>query len=292
MANPVIYYSWCWKSLKYNGSTAYTIFWQDFNPPYSDIPDYPDDRDIDTVRCSWETSYDLSQFQMWNEVCFSSFLIRSYDLSWTYNISMRFQKYIWWSYQDAGRTDNFTISMWTYEIYQPRWYVWVDYDEIRNDATQYQWLFNVSCWSWSSWDITVPFTISWLYFDDVKHTPWYIRVQWTNLCYIDASWTSTRWLKHIINYDSSYSPTYVWTDSKWYVWIPDDITDNHIYYVDNNWYIRRTWKTQARLNEDEDYVWSNYAWKIRVSNWNDSWYAHLCYITKNWYKRRIINWWI
>lgn len=281
------------KSLTFNWSTAYTIYGRDFNPRQSDIPDPPSDWDSNTIRASWETSFNLSWFQYGNEVCFcvatfhfSGENLRNTDI----DITMVFQKYsggwqnAWWVYYDTVKFNSASWMQWKWR------YVWIDSDEIWDDATQYRFLVQVSGW-WEYEEFTAPFTISNLSFDTTRHPSWYLWVEWQNLCYTDASYSSTRWYKHKINYDGAYS----WgSGSPWYIWLPTSSTDDHIYYTDANWYVRRTKSSQPRFDEGDDYAWSGNAWYLWVSDgyWAEDWYAHLCYVNNQWYKRRIINWWV
>lgn len=289
MATISTYYIWTGKRFIANDD-SYNIFWRDFNPRQSDIPD-PSTYTKDSFKASWETSFDLAWFQNWNEVCFAVYVIQ-----WTWftvwdslTIDMSFQKYTWW-WQNTGWNDSFTISV-SYANWYYRWwnYVGIDYDEIRTDATQYRFLYTFS-WGGTTEQVTAPFTVSNLSFDAIRHNSWFMWVEWSNLCFIDASWSSTKWYKHKINYDGTYS----WgTWTPWNIWIPKSASDKHIYYVDSNGYVRRTNNSQTRFNSN-DYVWSNKAWFMWVSDgyYADSWYAHLCYIDSAWYKRRICNWWV
>ena len=285
-------YIWTWKSLVYNGNVAYTIFWKDFNPRQSDIPDFPSWWWANSIRTSWETTYDLSWFQYGNEVCFCSPTVEVVWLNGTtISVTMNFQKYLWW-WQNAGWNDSFTFSYNANDYYQAfRYYVGIDDDEIRTDATQYRFLFTLSWW-WESLQMTAPFSISWLSFDTTKHTSGYIWVDWTNLCFIDASSSSSQWYKHIINIDSSYTATSVWSDKAGHIWIPSSTSDDHIYYVDENWYTRRTKSSQTWFDENDASAGSWKEWYVWVpsSKIAENWYAHLCYVNSAWYKRRICNW--
>ena len=294
MASISTYYIWVGKSLKYNGSTAYTIYWRDFNPRQTDIPDPPSDWDRNTVRASGETSYNLSWFQCGNEVCFCTYTLHFVWLrNTTMTVVMRFQKYVSWRV-DAGWEDAYTTSYDSDDWISRHWYyVWIDSDEIWDDATQYRFLIQVSG-GWLEESFTAPFSVSWLSFDSSLHPAGYLWVQWTQLCYTDASYSSSRWYKHIINMDGSYSATNVWSDKAWYIRLPDSTNDNHIYYVDANWYTRRTKESQTRFDSSEASAWSSKAWYIWVSSayWAENWYAHLCYVNNAGLKRRIITWWV
>lgn len=288
MASITAYNSGIWKTLTSMGD-SYTIFWKDFNPTNSDMPMSEPD-----MTASWETSYNLGGFQAGNEVCFGYIV---WEIEWlsntTITYTMRFQEYKW-GWQNAWWVDSFTDSYSGGDYYQSTyWYVWIDSDEIWTDATRYSFLFEASWWGISATHVRLEFTISNLDFDDSLHAAGYLRVQWTHLCYTDASYSSTRWYKHIINMDSSYSATNVWSDKAGSIWLPNNSSDNHIYYIDANWYTRRTKESQAWFDEGHSSAWSSNKWYIRVSNGNtNNWYAHLCYVNNGWYKRRIITWWV
>lgn len=286
MASITTDYIWTWKSLEDEGSTLYTIFWRDFNPRQTDIPDT-----TPTTEASWETSFNLSWFQVGSEVCFCMLRV---SVEWLKNVTisytMRFQKYKnWW--QNAWWVDSYTDSYNSDDYWHhPRWYVWIDSDEIRTDATRYRFLISASWW-WVSWSDSAEFTISSLSFDTSSHPAWYMRVEWTQLCFTDALISSTRWYAHRITPDSSYSASYVGSDKAWYIWIPSTSSNHHIYYIDKNGYERRTNETQTRFSSSDAYAWTSKAWYIWVSNGNmNKGYWHLCYVSKEWYKRRITNW--
>lgn len=281
-----------WKTLT-SFWESYTIFGKDFNPRQSDLPMWDPE-----MTTSWETSYDLSWFQAWNEVCFCALVLyidwlSGVEISYT----MRFQKYVWW-WQNAWWTDSFTDSASYSGYWYSLWYyVGVDWDEIWTDATRYRFLYDISGWGVHT-TTSAEFTVSWLSFDSSLHPAWYLRVQWTQLCFTDWTWgwtpSNKQWYKHIINIDSSYPATNVWSWNAWHIWLPDNSSDDHIYYVDANWYKRRTKASQTWWDEDYAYAGSNKKWYMWVSDGDVSsyGYGHLCYVNNAWYKRRICNWWI
>ena len=131
------------------------------------------------------------------------------------------------------------------------------------------------------------FTVSNLSIDDDTYPSWYMRVEWSHLCYVDGIYNST-WYKHTIAYDSWYS-SYVWSDKAGYIWL-DSSDNSRIYYVDAAWTKRRTYNSSTRYWGNVN-VWSSNKWFMRVSNWDmEDWYWHLCFVTPSWYKRRILNW--
>lgn len=292
MADITMHYIGTGKSLVYNWSVAYTIFWKDFNPRRSDIPDRPADFDTD-ARVSWETSFDLNWFQVGNEVCFCLPIFYITWLSWvTITYEMAFQKYKnWW--QNAGWTDSFTDT-YSAEAYWKIWwyYVGIDDDEIWTDATRYRFLFTATWW-WVSRQFTAEFTVSNLSFDSTLHPSGYMWVDGLHLYFTDGTHWSSGY-KHRINYDSSYTAVNVWTDgNSWCIWLPDSSNDNHIYYIDQYWYKRRTNTSQTWFDENNQSAWSGNKWFMWVSNGGmNDWYGHLCYVNSVGFKRRITNWWV
>lgn len=279
-------YSWVGKSALDDWSTIYTFFWKDFNPINNS--DFRSMVHWD-LRSSWETSYNLSWFQVWTEVCIATFEVKAQWLEGIdLTIDMYFQKYkSWW--QNAWWVDTMYWTPWgSTSWYVFYYYVWVDDDEIWTDATQYRFFVEIT-WGGYTHDIFVPFTISNLSFDTSTHPSWYLWVQWLNLCYTDDYYWSG--YKHIINYDSWYN----WgSGTKWYIRLPNTSTDDHIYYVDAYWTVRRTWPSQKWYDDGDNYAWTSKKWYIRIcpSFSMRDWGGHLCYVNSAWYKRRITNgWW-
>lgn len=294
MATVTLNNIWTGKSLLYDWSVAYTIYGRDFNPRYSDIPEPPSDWDENTIGASWETSFNLSWFQPGSEVCFCSMVATFENVSSdgeTLNVDMVFQKYSWW-WQNAGWIWSDSYSIEDGDIRWWYWYVGVDVDEIWTNASRYRFLVQLYG-SWTSAEYTAEFNVSNLSFDDSLHPSWYIWVDGANINFVDSSYSSVRWYKHIITQDSSYSPTYVWTGKAWSIWIPS-WTDSHIYYIDENGYKRRTNPSQTRFDEGNSSAGSSKSGYIWVSDgyYAEDWYAHLCYVNGSGFKRRIINWWV
>lgn len=292
MATISAYYLNTWKTL-YAEWQSYTIFWRDFNPRQSDIPDPPlDDKTSRTT--SGETSFNLSWFQNGNEVCFWVIVLdfdgfEEWDIA---RLDMIFQKYdggwqnAWWTYW-------WDIELVSDDCWTAYWnYVGIDSDEIWTGATRYRFLYQVEC-NGVYEEFPKEFTISNLSFDDSLHPAWYLWVDGANLNYIDGT-NSSSWYKHIINQDTSYSASFVWASKAWYIWLPSSTSDDHIYYIDENWYKRRTAASQTRFESWDSYAWTSKAWYMWVSDHPraEYWYAHLCYVNKGWYKRRICNWWV
>jgi len=280
-----------WKTLLNNGEPIYTIYWKDFNP-ISDEELW--DMIYGDLTTSWETSFNLSWFQCGNEVCFCAW---DFKFTWltsatTITTDMIFQKYNWW-WMNTWWTYNetFTLQPWWTTRRTYRFYVGVDYDEIWTDATRYRFLFQLYG-SGINYETYKEFGVSNLSFDTTRHPSWYLRVEWGNLCFTDASRSSIRWYKHIINIDTSYSSSYV--GNPWRIWLPDLNTDDHIYYTDVNGYLRRTKTSNKRYDDNDNYAGTSNAWYIWVSNsdWAEDWYAHLCYVNGAGFKRRICNGWI
>lgn len=287
-----VFYTWVGKSLIVNGDTFFTFYWQDFNP---NTPPSPSTWNKNTTYASWETSYNLSWFQVGNEVCCGLFGFENNASSSVYvSWDMYFQKsYNGSTYYNAGWDE----SRWADVAGSGRYfyynYVGVDDDEIWIGANYYRFHIEWSSTDWSSWTINIPFTVSNLSFESGLHKSGYFRVEWNYLCYIDGTWWEmwNNWYgyKHKINYDTGYS---WWSGDPWYVWIPSS-NDNHIYYTSANGTVRRTHISSSWYG----YYWSNYApswakpWMIWVSDGDaEDWYGYLCYVNSQWQLRRMWNW--
>lgn len=270
-------YNKIWKWVMIDWSTMQTFYWEDFNPS-------PFDRPVSFTTVTAKnvtTSFDLVNFQHWHEV-WCGVIQLDFDADYEgylwgdferYDGSRSYDWYTWW---DVG-------PGWSFGAYI---YFWVDDDEVRPWYTKYRIHYNSVDWVIDFY--SPEFTVSNLSFDDSLHRAWFMRVEWSHLCYTDGThWT--RWYKHIIAYDGSYS-TSVWSDNKWYIWL-DSWDNTRIYYVDKNWYRRRTYSSNAWYGWNTN-VWSGNRWYMRVSDWDDSsdWYGHLCFVAPNWSKRRILNW--
>lgn len=281
-----VHNSWVGKSMLIDESTFFTFYWQDFNP---NIPSRPSG--WQSVTTSWETSYNLSWFQVGNEVCCWVFVFLNDSQTDSVYISwdMDFQKsYNGSTYYSAWWSDSSWGSVSKNSRFATYYYVGIDDDEIWLWETYYRFHIEWSSTDWNSWTINIPFTVSNLSFDDSLHKSWYFRVEWNYLCYTD--WTRwSRGYKHKINYDTGYS---WWSGNPWYVWIPSS-NDNHIYYTSANGTVRRTHVSSSWYG----YYWGNYApswaksWMIWVSNWGyQDWYGYLCYVNSRGQLRRMWNW--
>lgn len=276
------------KWITVDGSVLHNYYWDDFNPTNPTRPS-----SWSSVWTSWTTSdFNLSWFQPWNEVwCHARQLDLSSHYSWT--LYWEFLRYNWW-----------WVNSWTLSWYIDWWpdvywwwycYFWVDDDEIRPWYSKYKvhvyWLSDIDFYS-------PEFTVSNLSIDSTLHDAWYMRVEWSYLCYTDWTWWElgnyNQWYKHKIKYDSNFSE-YVWTDYSWMIWLQTDVI-RRIYYVDQYWYKRRTYEAQNWYNYPSwqwRSVWSTYKGKIRCPwNYDDAsdWYWHLCFVNQNWYLMRILNW--
>lgn len=278
---------WIWKWIAYDWSTLFTIYGKMFDP---NVPAAPSS--YSTVSLVNEAySYNLSWFQPWLEVCVCCLEVwnqTSDTISW--NIQCTLQQ---WTGSD--RQDWTTISFWYFNIDPTRRYsnymwVWIDPDEIRPWITQYRFHWE-ACWQ----DFYKAFTVSNLSFDDNPHPAWYLRVEWTNLCYVPPSiysGSSSTWYKHMIQPDLWYSWS-SWKDPG-YIWIPSSSSDHHIYYVNEYWIVCRTKESYAWSWWSSN-VWSNKSWYIRMPPSTSlvperAWYNYLCYVDSGWYKRRMGVW--
>lgn len=281
-----VHNSWVGKSMLIDWSTFFTFYWQDFNP---NVPSRPSE--WQSVTTSWETSYNLSWFQVGNEVCCWVFVFLNDSQTDSVYISwdMDFQKsYNGSTYYSAWWSDSSWGSVSKNSRFATYYYVGVDDDEIWLWETYYRFHVEWSSTDWNSWTINTPFTVSNLSFDDSLHKSWYFRVEWNYLCYTDWTWWS-RGYKHKINYDTGYS---WWSGDPWYVWIPSS-NDNHIYYTSANGTVRRTHTSSSWYG----YYWGNYApswaksWMIWVSDGGyEDWYGYLCYVNSRGQLRRMWNW--
>ena len=261
----------------------YNFYGADFNPTNFVFPSW------NSVSSYQPTSnFDLTNFQPWHEVWCG--VLSFAPEWWTWRVYWDFYRdgsYWWrtrWDVNDGSAAERCVYI-----------YFWVDKDEIRPWYSNYYVHYNSSDWVINFTSPT--FTASNLSIDSTLHRSGYMWISWNHLCYTDNTWDEIwqYWwgYKHKIAYDSSYS-TYVWTDKAWYIRL--DTSDLlRIYYVDENWYRRRTYPSDAWYRPNESYpdvnVWSDKSWYMRVWTWYaEYWYWHLCFIWPNWSKRRILNW--
>lgn len=270
---------WVWKGLEYDWSLIATYYEKDID---QDAPSTTAPHRFEPYNSV--NSFDLSNCGVWSWVwCFAIYRENSYPSSKSLSsTTLTLQAYIGWSWTTRKtKTLSWSISSW--------WYRWWYFDfsvlpwEIRTDATNYRVTWNRTVGS-DTWTITKSFTISNLNIDSTAHTPWYLWIDWLHLCYTDGYW-----YVHEIKTDNSHTPTSVWTDKKWYMWL--ETNDNsRIYYVTQSWYVYRTPAARAWYWWNTN-VWSDKAWYMWVSSWTSasSWRYCLCFIAPNWNKMRIIN---
>lgn len=279
-----VYYQWCWKSLINAWSTFFTFYWKDFNP---NVPSRPSNSKNDMVT-SWETSYNLSWFQVGNEVCCCLFWFENtgssnVDVSW----HMYFEHKIWsqW-YRDWMWDESNWAEVLNNGWYMHYYYAWIDDDEIRPWYTDYRFYIEWSSSDGSHDKIEIPFSVSNLSFDISLHNAGYLRVEWNYLCYTDGT-RGTQWYKHKINYDTGYN---WWSGDPWYLWINTTTWDKYLYYTDSSGTVRRTHYSSAWYWWSWSPSWA-VKWNIRVSNGNyQEGYWYLCFVDNSWEVRRIWNW--
>jgi len=254
----------------------------DFNPT---VPSRPSE--WDSVSAVDETtSFNLSWFQVWNEVFCSVFKLESTD---------NYENYLYWGFEMYyNNTWLETTYVW-FDLAIARdgyrwWYsyFWVDSDEIWPSSSRYRVHYYTSDWVIDFYSPEI--TVSNLSFNTRFRDCGYLRVEWKNLCYTDGA--QSTWgdggYKHRIAYDSSFSESSAW--DPWYIRLEsDDIL--RIYYIDEYWTKRRTYSSDSWYGWNVN-VWSSKAWYIRASDaaYADDWYRYLCFIAPNWSKRRIMNW--
>lgn len=275
----------------------YDIYWKMFQP-------------YEIVRPSswaWEdlyatdqtTSFDLTNFQMGNEVFSCTLLLSNQSSSAvTFHAIIYFDQYVNWHWQQSwtcswdywDQTLNWKTSDTTWGNWSIQW-AWVDTDEIRPWISQYRLRLTID-WVEKS---VLNFSVSNLSFDTTPHPNWYIRVEWANICYVPPSyysWSATTGYKHRIQYDTWYS--WATWQTPWMIWIPDDSTDHHIYYTTSNWVVRRTKETYPRPYNPSS-TWYSSRWHIWMTpstqSWTEqTWYNYICYIDWSWYRRRLWPW--
>ena len=284
-----VYYSATGKSLLDNWSNFFTFYWKDFNP---NVPTRPATSQ-NQMTASWETSYDLADFQPGNEVCCCLFWFKNSGSDNVYvSWDMYFKKKVWstyyseWMWHTSGWASISSDGGW----YMYYYYVWIDYDEIQSWYSNYRFEIEWSSTDWSTDTIYCPISVSNLSFDSSFHKPWYLWIEWEYLCYTDASYYGYQWYKHKINHDS-----YSWPiKDPWYIRIPSSSSDTRIYYTDAYGVTRRTHVASDRYSPtwtpNTWYVWTQYAGKMRVPTWDtEDGYWYLCYVDSGWYKRRMWN---
>lgn len=273
-------YNKIWKWIIVNWTLMQDFYGADFNPTNFVFPSW------DSVSAYQETTnFNLSWFQPWHEVWCA--VLTFAPEWWTGTLYGDFYRdWVYWWYTSRYVNDS-SAAEWC--VYM---YFWVDKDEIRPWYSNYYIHYYSTDWVI---DFTSPtFTASDLSIDSTLHKSWFLWVSWNNICYTDNAWDEIwqdwYWYKHKIAYDSWYS-SFVWASHAGSLWLDSD--DNlRIYYVDEQWYKRRTYMSDERYWGDVN-IWpySSRRWSMRV--WVSSaeyWYWYLCFIAPNWSKRRILNW--
>jgi hypothetical protein len=290
MGASLTYYN-VWKWVAVDWSLFQYYYWEDFNPTNNERPVRWDN----TTAYQETSNFNLSWFQPWHEVwCWVWQVDNTGDTTLTFTLNWDFQRYRnWtrstsWSYQWSG-----TLELW----WNWGWYMYfgVDDDEIRDWYSQYRirWI-----WASSEQDIFLAysdFTVSNLNIDSNLYNPWCLRLDWAHLYYTDSTWFESGyngyWYKHRIAYDSSVWE-YVWREYAWSIWMENSWSTamKRIYYVTKSGYKTRTYWYQERYWWNVN-VWNRYRWSIRVPTWDaEYWYWHLCYVTADGQKLRVLNW--
>ena len=280
MATPSFYYYWIWKSITFNGSTLFTAYWADLSPQH---PTYSWTRNW--LQATWERSFDCSWFQPGNSVLAYTWTFVSWEKagSWTidlYLFSSGWNKYSFERHWNYNLWANQFIRAYS-EIAIMDWQIW-DYTD------NYRLLFHYTHSWWYEDTKDIYFDVNNMYIDTNEYEPWAMTVEWTNLIYTDY-W----WYKHIIQYDSNYSWSSVWSSNAWKIWVQNWVV-RRLYYVDEYGRVRRTyeadnwyWSTSWQWVN----VWSQYSWALRTwSSWA-SWSSgrYLCFVNSSWYKMRLMN---
>lgn len=266
--------------------TTNNINWVDFNP---NITYWGTNTQAATYIANQSTSFNLSWFEIWHEVCVWLWMYENNEATaQTNSMAIRWEKSTdWWSsYQLI-----YVFDYWSRTVDPGAWewfytYIWIDWDELRDDSSMYRIRY---LQNWAV-DHTINFTTSNTSINSTLLNAWYIRIDWSNIHYTDWSKWSGKWYKHTIAYDTSYS-SFVWTDSQWYMRLDSTWVNKRIYYIDDYWYKRRTYEADDRFWWASS-VWTNSKWYIRTP-WltsADNGYWYLCFVWNNWYKYRIMNW--
>lgn len=289
---------WTWIYLK----QSYPVYWKMFEP--YNIP-RPSSWHWDTdFYTEWVTnSYDCTNFQQGNEVYAGTWTIsnRSYSTI-SFRCMVYLDQYIWWQRVESQTCvyDYWTQTIrWQQDItvwedtetvtYANSWWLWgwIDPDEIRPWITQYRLRMQIDYEDY----YTITFSVSNLSFSTTVCNAGYLWVEWAFLCYVPPciySWSSTTGYKHVVQYDTEYS--WATGQTPWMIWIPQDSTDHHIYYVTANWVVRRTKETYARpYSPSTTFSTPGSVWMTPSTSYSneETWYNYICYIDWWWYRRRL-----
>lgn len=285
MANAVMYYNWIGKNVLNNWSVYYEVygnmFWQTL--PNTWAVSYT------VFRMSWESSYDLQWFQPWHLVLWYVPILASNWDSWSYNISAYLQYNDSWTWRSTWDVATWSWTTSTNQVRKWLWVIWIKSNNIRPTFwNQYRIYTTWSVWSYTWTDKILNFTVSNLSVDTNVYQPWNMMVDWANIVYADVYWA-----KHIIAYDGNYNWSYAWSSKAWFMWLDPDVI-RRLYYVDEYWYVRRTYEASNRVNYTSwqwRSVWSSYRWSIWTWKADSTWAVrYLCFVNNNWYAMRLMNW--
>lgn len=282
MATPDFYYYWVWKSITFNGSTLFTAYWADLSPQH---PTYS--WSWNQLKATEERDYDCYWFQVGNSVLAYTFTYVSWEVAGSATIDIYLFTQ-WWTQLNYHKK----VTTWQLVAnWVARYYIELSIRpwQLRDNVTDYRLYFQATHSWWYTSTKYLDFSINSLYADTTTYTPWMMTVRGTGLEYTDY-----RWYKHMVQYDSNYSWSYVWTDRRWFIRL-DTYTARRLYYVDANWYVRRTYEADNRfwstswqwVNVWSQYRWALWTWSFWAS-WASGWY--LCFVNNSWYKMRLMNW--
>lgn len=280
-------YTWIGKWIDVDGSLFQYYYWEDFNPTNKTRP------------TSWETceayeptsTFDLDWFQPWHEVGCGIFILNNdWDSNATFTMSWSFQRLKNWTWSTSWTYWWTSKTIKAHDRYAGYMYFGIDDDEIWSWYTSYRirWIWAAS--TWDTWEVYSNFYVSNMDIDSSLYPSGCLRVDWSHLCYTDWTWWG-EWYIHKIAYDSNVYQ-YVGTEYKGYIWMEDSWATamKHIYYITEYGYKTRTYWYQQRYWGNRN-VWTRYAWSIWIPTWDETyWYGHLCYVTAEGQKLRVLNW--
>ena len=282
MATPDFYYYWIWKSITFNGSTLFNAYWADLSPQH---PTYS--WSWNWLKATEERDYDCYWFQVGNSVLAYTMTYVSWGVAGTVNIDFYLFTQSWTKLPYEKHIKDMSLSANWFVRYYTELAIW-DW-QLRDNETDYRLYFRATHSAWYPTTKYLDFTINSLYTDTNVYDPWAMTVEWTNLVYTDY-----KWYKHIIQYDSNYSWSSVWTNKAWSIRIQNWVV-RRLYYVDEYGRVRRTYEADNRYWSTSWQwvgVWTKYSWALRTwakwASWASAWY--LCFVNSNWYKMRLMNW--
>lgn len=258
------YEMWSWIILDW---TSYNLKWRSFNPS---IPTSWGGTASIIWWLSSGSSISLYWFQYGHEVLLALW-------KWDNNTEIHYIEF------RKNTTTLFTFEWSSYEIYA---YIWIDYDEIMSNWTDYY----IDYWYISWWIKNIQWTLNYQ-ITDFPTIVWPVEsgkiwVEWDYIRFTDAVLTTT-WYKHFIQNDWVIYST---GKTPWMFRID---TTNHwkLCYIDSNWNERKThqWdNTWSPWNNEPATSWKT-PWMIRVSSpeWN---YGYISFIWYDGNRYRIMNW--